>query len=510
MGMTLSDCVTRAACAWPDHVATSYLDRSRTWKQVSEDVARFADGLRSLGIVPGDRIALLGENSDRYLDAFFAASWLGAVVVPLNARLTLPELTTCITDSGASLLLAGDCSSSLAVRLADDLPGLSNVVHIGESASAEGFIALGELMNASPCESAPSDGDVMAGIFYTGGTTGTPKGVVLTQGNLLANAKHILPALGWSDSTVYLHVAPMYHLADICCLVAISVAGGRHVILPRFAPEAVIEAIQEHRVTALGLVPTMINALISALAGRALPSLTSILYGGAPMPQELIARTRQALPQVRLFQAYGQTEASPVLTLLGPEQHAPGPEGRARSAGRPVPGCEVTIRDPETRAELPVGQVGEICGRGENVMGGYWRRPDLTARALRGGWLHTGDAGYLDEDGFLFVAGRLDDMIITGGENVYPAEVEQVLYEHPAVAEAAVIGVPDQYWGQRLHAVIVFRPGRQPDLDEVVRFFRGRLAGYKCPRTFGVRPTLPKTGVGKIDKQQLVATASSV
>jgi acyl-CoA synthetase (AMP-forming)/AMP-acid ligase II len=506
--MRLSDCVTRAADTWPDRIATSYLGRSRTWKQVSEDIGRLATGLCSLGVMTGDRIALLGENSDHYLAAYFAASWLGAAVVPLNARLTLPELAACVSDSGARILLADDSSSGLAARLAGDVHGLSHVGHIGDSAAPAGFLALGDMMAAQPCDPADGDGDMVAGIFYTGGTTGMPKGVVLTHDNLLANAAHVLPALGWSDRTVFLHAAPMFHLADICCLVAISAAGGRHVIMPRFDPDGVISAVQAHQVTALGLVPTMISAVTSSLAGRALPSLTSILYGGAPMPEELITRTRRALPQVRLYQAYGQTEASPILTLLGPEQHASGPEGKAGSAGLAVPGCEVAILDPETCAELPRGQAGEICGRGDNVMRGYWGRPDLTKRALRGGWLHTGDAGYLDEDGFLFVVGRLDDMIITGGENVYPTEVEQVLYQHPAVAEAAVIGVPDEHWGQRVHAVVVFQAGEQPELDVMVKFFRQRLGGYKCPRSFEVRAELPKTGAGKIDKRQLLAPAT--
>jgi long-chain acyl-CoA synthetase len=227
------------------------------------------------------------------------------------------------------------------------------------------------------------------------------------------------------------------------------------------------------------------------------------------MPQELMARARRALPRVRFFQAYGQTEASSILTLLGPEHHEAGSAAKARSAGLPVPGCEVTIRDPETGAQVPCGRVGEICGRGDNVMTGYWGKPDLTGQVLRGGWLHTGDAGYLDGDGFLFVVGRLDDMIISGGENVYPAEVEQVLYQHPAVAEAAVIGIPDEHWGRRIHAVLVPQPGQQPDLRELTTFLRRHLAGYKCPSTFDIRAMLPKTGAGKVDKKQLLTLAAA-
>ena len=238
----------------------------------------------------------------------------------------------------------------------------------------------------------------------------------------------------------------------------------------------------------------MISAVTESLGGRQLPSLTSILYRGAPMQQELITRTTPALPGAQLWQAYGQTEASPILTLLAPEHHGPG-DSKARSAGSPVPGCEVTIRHPDTGDEMPQGVVGEICGTGANVMSGYWHRPDLTESALRDGWLHTGDAGYLDEDGFPFVACRFDEMIITGGEHVYRTEVESVLCRHPAVAEAAVTGLFDDHPGQWVHVVLVFR------------YTREHLAGFMCPRTFEVCGSLPRTGAGKVDKKALASMA---
>jgi long-chain acyl-CoA synthetase len=505
-GMRLHDCLTRAARVWPGSPATSYADRVRTWREVRAEVGQLAAGLRALGISPGDRIALLGANSDRYLDSFFAASWTGAVLVPLNTRLAENELTACLRDSGAGLLLAGDGFAAIAGRLGPAAPELRHVVHIGEEPAPVGTMDYQALIGeCKSCPAADGDGRMPAGIFYTGGTTGTPKGVVLSHDNLLANAWHILPALGWQHETVFLHAAPMFHLADICCLVAVSAVAGRHVILPGFAPDAVIDAGEAHHVTALGLVPTMISGLVNSpgLAGRDLSSLTSILYGGSPMPAELITRTRQALPGAWLWQAYGQSEAAPILTLLPPEGHLPGPASKASSAGLPVPGCEIAIRDPATGEEVPPGQDGEICGRGDNVMTGYWNQPDLTATVLRDGWLHTGDGGYLDADGYLYVTGRITERIITGGENVYPAEVENVLCQHPAVAEAAVIGLPDGHWGQRIHAVIAPRPGTQPDTAEIIAFCRARLAGYKCPRSIDILDALPRTGAGKIDKRSL-------
>ena len=429
------------------------------------------------------------------------------MVVPLNTRLAQRELEACLWDCGSGVLLVGDGSSDLAVRLADNVREVRHVVHIGNAPASSGVLASDDLNRSKPCVRARGGGEIPAGIFYTGGTTGTPKGVVLTHDNLLANAWHTLPSLGWSDDTIFLHAAPMFHLADICCMVAVSVVAGRHVILPGFDAESAIGAIDDHGVTTVGLVPTMINALTAALDGRPLCSLTSMLYGGSPMPEELIIRTRKLLPQVRLWQAYGQTEASPILTLLAPEHHAVS-EGRGKSAGQPVPGCEIAIHDPVTGAELPRGQSGEIWGRGDNVMTKYWNKPELTAKTLSDGWLHTGDIGYLDLDGFLYVTGRRDDMIITGGENVFPAEVEDVLYQHAAVAEAAVIGLPDQHWGQRVHAVIMLWPGHQADGEDLAKVCRQRLATYKCPRSFEFRDALPKTGAGKIDRKLLAAESS--
>jgi long-chain acyl-CoA synthetase len=508
--MRLDDCITRAARTWPGRPATSFLDRSRTWRQVAEDIRVLAADLRALGIEPGDRVAVLGENSDRYLDTFFAVSWVGAVIVPLNTRLTDDELAACLADSGAILLVSDEDFARRTAVLAAAVPRLRHGSYLGAVAGLRGGAAGGRSL---PRLRAPNprggDGDAPAGVFYTGGTTGRPKGVVLSHDNLLANAWHVLPALGWNQDTVFLHAAPMFHLADICCLVAVSVVAGRHVIVPGFAADTVIKAIDAHDVTALGLVPTMIGALIAspALAASPVSSLTSILYGGSPMPGELIARTRRALPGVRLWQAYGQTEAAPVLTLLAPDQHTPG--GKAGSAGLPVPGCQVSIRDAASGKERPAGQLGEICGRGDNVMIGYWNQPELSGTVLRDGWLYTGDVGYLDQDGYLYVTGRLDEMIITGGENVYPAEIEYVLRRHDGVAEAAVTGVADARWGQRIHAVIVPEPGKQPDAAELITFCREQLAGYKCPRSVEFRDSLPVTGAGKIDKRLLASTATA-
>lgn len=504
--MRLHDCLTRAARISPTSLATFHEDRARTWREVHDAVARLAAALRSLGISPGDRLAVLAANSDRYFDVFFAASWTAAVLVPLNTRLTEPELVACLRDSGATVLLAGNGDADRADRIAAGAPQLHHVLRLGKPTGASSGLMYEHLIGAhEPCPPADGDGRLPAGIFYTGGTTGQPKGVVLSHDNLMANAWHMLPALGWDRSTVFLHAGPMFHLADICCLVAVSAVAGRHIILPGFAPETVTGAVEAHGVTALGLVPTMINALVSSPAATqgAMSSLTSLLYGGSPMPGELITRTLKTLPNAQLWQAYGQTEAGPILTLLPPQDHLPGPGSKAASAGLPVLGCEIAITDPDTGGALPAGKAGEICGRGDNVMSRYWNQPGRTAATLQKGWLHTGDIGHLDGDGYLYVTGRLTEMIITGGENVYPAEVEDVLYQYPGIAEVAVIGIPDGHWGQRVHAVIAARPGEAPSTSDLITFCRERLAGYKCPRSIEIRGSLPKTGAGKIDKKLL-------
>ena len=362
---------------------------------------------------------------------------------------------------------------------------------------------------AQPVPDAGRGGSDLAGIFYTGGTTGLPKGVMLTHTNLVSNALVSLLNMYEGEPFTYLHSAPMFHIADCQWNVGVTLHAGTHVFMPKFAAEDMLSAIETYRITHCALVPTMVNMLYN-VEGREkydVSSLRGMNYGGSPMAPALIVKARQAFPQCRFFQGYGQTETSPNVSMLLDKYHDP--DGlyadKIASAGQPVFTVEVRIVDVDDRP-LPRGSTGEIVVRGPNVMAGYWNKPEETAFALRGSWLHTGDLGYMDEDGFLYVVDRMKDMIISGGENIYSVEVEKVIYQHPAVLMCAVIGVPNEKWGEAVHAVVVPKQGQNLSEEEIIAYCRQHIAGYKCPRTVEIRlEPLPINGTGKILKRELRA-----
>jgi len=330
---------------------------------------------------------------------------------------------------------------------------------------------------------------------------------MLTHHNLISNAMNVIAALHYNQEVVYLHVAPMFHLADGASTFGVTMSGGMHACIPKFDPADTLRAIQEYRVTHAVLVPTMINMLITfpAVHNYDLASLKTILYGASLMPDAVIARALQILPACGFAQGYGMTELAPIATLLDAKYHTlDGPlAGKLRSAGQPAYNVEVAVVDPEDN-EVPRGVVGEIVVRGPNVMQGYWNKPEATAQALRGGRMHTGDAGYMDEDGFVYIVDRMKDMIITGGENVYSAEVENAIYQHPAVAMCAVVGIPSAAWGEAVHAIVVPKAGQAVAEDAIIAHCKELIAGYKCPRSVEIRQeALPISGAGKILKSAL-------
>ena len=439
-------------------VATIDGDRRQDWQTFQDRVARLAGAIRSLGYEAGDRIGILSLNSDRYLESFFALAWAGVVFVPINTRLAIPEMEYWLTDSGCTGLLVDDAFLLALKAIHPRLPELRHVIYLGRQTIPAGLHGYEELIKATlPVPDVGRRGNDLAGILYTGGTTGRSKGVMLSHANILANAQNLEPGAEVSPGTTYIHAAPMFHLADGAMTFLVTAYGGTHAFMPRFDPAALLRAVEVHHITHLLIVPTMVNMLVHhPEAERSkLSSVQKLLYGASPMPEGVVRRAIELLPEARFTQAYGQSEASPVMTLLPHVYHTfEGPDaGRIKSAGRAVIGCEIRILDQDDN-EVPPGTVGEICGRGPLVMLGYWNQPDLTANTLRNGWLHTGDGGYMDNDGFVYVVDRLKDMIVSGGENVYSAEVEDALYSHPAVAECAVIGVPDDTWGERVHAVV--------------------------------------------------------
>jgi long-chain acyl-CoA synthetase len=481
-----------------------------THRQLVDRVARLAAVLHDLGVQNDDRVAMLAPNGQHYIEFYFGVLWAGGIMVPVNSRFAEPEMIEQVRDAEPIVLIVDHMYRNIGEAIAQSAPSIKAVIVAGTTSDSHGSIRSSNYENAiraaKPAPDAMRQESDIACLFYTGGTTGRSKGVMLSHGNLWANAMTTIAHLGLDDSLVHLHSGPLFHLGAGGRVFATAVAGGKHVVLSRFTPQQVLETITREKVTVATFVPTMLTMLLALpdLDSYDLSSLRLITYGAAPMPEPVLQECLRRLPHVRFAQSYGMTELSPVATMLGAEHHTlDGPPGRLRSAGRPVYSAEVRVVDADR--ELPSGHIGEIIVRGPIVMQGYWRKPELTAQTLRGGWMHTGDSGYFDEDGFLFIADRIKDMIISGGENVYSIEVENAICSHPDVAECAVIGIPDQRWGESVHAIVVLRAGAQATTaDAIIAHCRALIAGYKCPRSVELRSEpLPQSSVNKVDKAAL-------
>jgi acyl-CoA synthetase (AMP-forming)/AMP-acid ligase II len=509
--MQVTQAIHRAALIRPHLTAVCDGELRRSWRDFRDRVARMAGALRALGVERGDRVAVLALNGHRYLELYYAVPWAGAVVMPLNIRLAPPEILAQVADAEPRVLVVDDTFARMLPALSGRMPSVKHVVHMTDGQAVEGTRPYEELLAAAaPIEDAAISGEEVYGLFYTGGTTAASKGVMLTHANIVTNAYNVALGMTYGEGHVYLHAAPMFHLADSANTFAVSLCLGTHAFIPAFDVSKVLQAIQDYRVSAMLLVPTMINAVVnSPLVGQYdLSSLGRIMYGGSPMPTAVMAKARETLP-CQLVQGYGMTETSPVLTFLPDEDHVIGGDEKAtrrlRSAGIPVQNVEIRILDEEGRP-LPFGEIGEICARGPNIMKGYWKKPEASAQALRGGFMHTGDLGYMDADGYVYLVDRAKDMIITGGENVYSVEVESALASHPAVLEAAVFGIPHADLGEQVHAAVVLKDGQRTTPDELIGHCRRLIAGYKCPKTVEIRPeALPKSGAGKILKRELRA-----
>jgi len=497
----------RAAATDAEAAASIFEGRTRSWGDLLDRAARLASGLRRLGVEAGDRVAVLGANSDRYMELYLAIPWAGAVIAPLNPRWSAEENRYAIGDCTPKVIFVGDGVGAPALELIADRTLALTPVWAASSPAPDGWTDYDALLDAAPTEPAERHGDDLFGIFYTGGTTGRSKGVMLSHAGLVGNCQAIRDAGPFPDGCRGLVVAPLFHLAAAAVLAAIMQAGGTAVILGAFTPAATLEAIEAGAVTDALLVPTMIQMVLDdpAFDPARLARLQRIIYGASPIAEATLDRMMASAPQVDFYQAYGMTEVSCAATILRPEFHLGDHRkaGRHRAAGQVIANTEVMIADDEDRPRA-VGEVGEILVRGAGLMLGYWNQPDLTAEALRGGWMHTGDGGRMDEIGLVYVVDRLKDMIVTGGENVYSGEVESALARHPAVAQCAVIGVPDERWGERVHAVIVPRPGALVAGDEIMDHCRALIAGYKCPKTIELRTEpLPLSAAGKVLKHVL-------
>ena len=507
--MFLTQGLRRAAQIRPRAKAVKDGDRQWTWTEVLDRVSRTAGMLKNLGLEAGDRAAVLSLNNAQYFSLLFAVPWAGGSVVPLNTRLIPAEIDYILEDSGAKILFVDNTFAPLLASLksAGQMRAVIQFDADERSASILPFEPL--MLSSSPVEDALRGGDDLAGIYYTGGTTGRPKGVMLSHGNLVANATNVMISLGYDRDTNYLHAPPMFHLADGCSTFGVTMQGGSHVFMPRFDPLQFLEIVQRERVTDVTLVPTMINMFLNhpRFAEFDLSSFKRIYFGAAPMPDGLLRRALSTMPHIKFQQAWGMTELSPIATTMDPRFSVlEGPNaGRLRSCGQAVSMVEVRIADPDGN-EVLRGEVGEVTVRGPTVMQGYWNQPEATAAALRDGWMHSGDAGVMDEDGFLYIVDRLKDMIVTGAENVYSAEIENAISLMAEVAEVAVIGIPDDTWGEAVHAIVVPRVNCALTADAVIAHCRNHMAGFKTPRSVEIRTTpLPLSAAGKILKTELRA-----
>ncbi|HEY5854312.1 MAG TPA: long-chain fatty acid--CoA ligase [Aldersonia sp.] len=501
--MFLTQSLHRAVQQRPDAIYSVFGSRALSNTDVADRVSRLAGGLRALGVATGDRVALLGLNSDKYLQAMYAVPWADAVVVPVNIRWSVKEIAYSLVDSGAAVLFIDDAFLPMLPALREECPELGEVVYFGEADAPAGTVSFDALATKSePAADAYRGGDALAGIFYTGGTTGFPKGVMLSHRNLIVAAYGSIASGSVQVGGQVLCAAPLFHLAALWQWGATSLVGGTHVIVAGFDPAAVMALIEKHQITNMLLVPTMIQMVVDHpdLAQHDLSCLEQLVYGASPISPALLDRARRALPTTKFVQGYGMTETGAIISMLSDADHSD--PTLARSAGRATPQAIVKIVD-ENGDEVATRSVGEIVVRGEHIMMGYWNKPAETADALRDGWLHTGDGAYLDERGYIFIADRIKDMIISGGENVYSTEVESAVASHPAVVQVAVIGIPDAEWGERVHAVVALAPGATLAIDELRTHCRSQIAGYKCPRSLDVVTEFPISGAGKILKREL-------
>jgi acyl-CoA synthetase (AMP-forming)/AMP-acid ligase II len=488
----------------PQRPMTVYQGRVRSVAESADRIARLAGALHDLGVRCDDRVAMLSLNSDRYHEFYYAAPWAGAIAVPVNTRWSPTEIAYSLQETDTRVLLVDDTYTATVPALQERWADLATIVHCGDMPTPAGMLGYEELLAAADpvADTDRGDDDVWA-IFYTGGTTGHPKGVMLTHRNFLTMDVGSLATYHWVTlGGRMLHAAPMFHGADMIGWVAANLCGSTQVIVPSFEPVSVLAAIAEHRVTEGVLIPTMIQMMVDHphCARYDLSSLKHVIYGGSPISLALIERMSKTFPSAQFLQTYGMTETAAIVTMQTPAEHYdPACNG---TAGRSAVHCSIKIVDPDDN-EVPRGTVGEIVARGDNVMLGYWKKPGETAAVVRDGWMHTGDGGYMNDDGYIFVVDRIKDMIITGGENVYSTEVENALAKHPAVATSAVIGLLDEKWGERVHAVVVLQAGATAEPGELTEFCRAHIANYKVPRSVTFVDVLPTTPAGKVLKREL-------
>jgi fatty-acyl-CoA synthase len=514
--MLLVDTLKKAYRFFPHKKAIVCGGRRWTYEEFFGRLSRFAHFLKEAGIEKGDRVAILHPNCHCFLEVYYAVALRGAAAVPLNYRLSAGELALILNDAGARVLVADPRFRETVERIRADLPTLEKIVWTGDESGdfsdRDRDVRYEELVAgmALPLPEVDITEDAIAQIYYTSGTTGRPKGVMLTHKNVTVHALGTIAELQLTDRDVWLHAAPLFHLADAWATWAVTWVGGTHVLVGEFDPPAVLAAIEREKVTLTNLIPTMLNMLVNypGVAGYNYSRLRVLLSGGAPIAPDVVRRIVKTF-RCDYIQTYGMTETSPYLTLSILKGHllekSPEEQLRIKSkTGREFIAVELkVVTDDGREIRRDEKEVGEIIVRGDTVTPGYWQLPEETARAIKNGWLYTGDMAVMDEEGYVTIVDRRKDMIVTGGENVYSTEVENTLYLHPAVLECAVVGVPDELWGEAVRGIVVLKPARKATEEELIRFCKERIARYKAPKSIDFISALPKTGSGKIEKKKL-------
>lgn len=513
--MGLNELLPKAVRLYSDREAVVCGDLRMNYRELAARVWRLAQGFLDLGIERTDRVAILHENTHEFLEAYFAAAHLGIILVSLNHRLSAKELAGILNDSESRMLIAQSAFYEKAKDLPQSVPTLEKTIwtgthaHVLNGEDVEYEALLKNHSDQPPPGPNISDDDV-AHLYYTSGTTGRPKGVMLTHKNVKSHALGTIAELHLTDCDRWFHVAPLFHLADAWATFAITWVGGKHVLTPSFDAGAVCRLIQEEKITLSNLIPTMLNMMVNHpdVGKFDYSSLRVVLSGGAPIAPETVRKIVEAF-QCDYIQTYGMTETSPYLTLSILKDHLKALSSEEQltfkaKTGREFIGVSLRVVDEAGNdVAMDEKQVGEIIVKGDTVTPGYWRLPDETEKAIRDGWLYTGDLAVLDRERYVNIVDRKKDMIITGGENVYSSEVENVLYTHPHVLEAAVIGVPDAHWGEAVKACVVLKEGCLVTEEEIITYCRKDLAGYKTPKSVDFLEDLPKTGSGKIFKKGL-------
>jgi long-chain acyl-CoA synthetase len=506
MIMSLGDLIRKHGSERPDAIAITFHDRDITYGELEERSSRVAQGLLGEGVSSQEHIAFIDKNSPAYFEVLYGGGKVNAINVAVNWRLAAPEMAYVVNDAQAKVVFVGEEFFPQLDDVEGQLTTVKKIVTLGRHPKHESYDDWVSRQDATDPR-VPSDGEDVCMQLYTSGTTGLPKGAMLTNNNFFPLVRNVVGPWFFDEQSVNIVVMPLFHIAGCAWGIIGNYMGVRNILLRDVIPSEILQSIPRYGVTNAIFVPAVLQFLLMTpgVESTDLSTLRAILYGASPITEDILIRSMQTFG-CKFIQVYGLTETTGAITQLDPEDHDPGgPRANLlRSCGKPYPWLEIKTVDPATEVQTPPGTVGEIWVRGPQNMKGYWGMPAETAKTIRpDGWLRSGDAGYFDEDGFLFIHDRVKDMIISGGENIYPAEVENALMAHPDIADVAVIGIPSEKWGESVKAVVVRASGSQIGDKEIIEFARSKIAHYKCPTSVDFAEALPRNPSGKLLKREI-------